>query len=222
MRTIRALTTALALTAVLPGIGAAQAGRPFKDSWFWGIKGGGLTYSAPAPKSGSSFAPVVGADWLITRSQGGLYVSFSQAFLTQSSQVDTLDAADASAPHNVSLKGLRRVELAAMAFPQISTIWHPYGGIGLVINQIGTASASYSGLSQNEAAILDRTITDARTALSPLLIAGTQYRLPWFSAFAQATFSPTQKNFFLYNGSAANFGYEFGIRYNIGSSISQE
>lgn len=220
MRTIRALTTALALTAVLPGIGAAQAGRPFKDSWFWGIKTGGLSYSAP--KGGSSFAPMVGADWLITRSQGGLYVSFSQSFLNQSSFVDTLDAADASAPHAVSLKGLRRLELGAMAFPQISTIWHPYAGIGLVINQIGTASASNAGLSQNEAAILDQTITDARTAMSPLLIAGTQYRLPWFSAFAQATFSPTQRNFFLYNGSAANFGYEVGIRYNIGSSIAKE
>ena len=221
MRTIRALTTALALTAVLPGIGAAQAGRPFKDSWFWGIKAGGLTYSAPA-KSGSSFAPIVGADWLITRSQGGLYVSFSQAFLTQTSYVDTLDAADATAPHAVSLKGLRRLELGAMAFPQISTIWHPYAGIGLVINQIGTASASGAGLSQNEAAILDQTITDSRTAMSPLLIAGTQYRLKWFSAFGQATFSPSQKNFFLYNGGAANLGYEFGIRYNIGSSIATE
>lgn len=220
MRTIRALTTALALTAVLPGIGAAQAARPFKDSWFWGIKTGGLTYSAP--KGGSGFAPVVGADWLITRSQGGLYVSFSQAFLTQTAYVDTLDAADASAPHAVSLKSLRRLELGAMAFPQISTIWHPYAGIGLVINQIGGATASGAGLSQNESAILDQTITDARTAMSPLLIAGTQYRLPWFSAFAQATFSPTQKNFFLYNGSAANFGYELGIRYNIGSSIAKE
>ncbi len=222
MRTIRALTTALALTAVLPGIAAAQAGRPFKDSWFWGIKAGGLSYSVPAPKSGSGFAPIVGADWLITRSQGGLYVSFSQAFLNQTAFVDTLDAADATAPHSVALKSLRRLELGAMAFPQISTIWHPYAGIGLVINQIGTAQAVINGLSQNEAAVLDQTITDARTAMSPLLIAGTQYRLPWFSAFAQATFSPSQRNFFLYNGSAANFGYEVGIRYNIGSSIAKE
>lgn len=222
MRTIRALTTALALTAVLPGIGAAQQARPFKNAWFWGVKGGGLTYSAPQPKGGTGFAPAVGLDWLITRSQGGLYASFSESFLTETAYVDTLDAADVTAPHAVNLKNLRRVELAAMAFPSISQLWHPYAGVGLVINQIGTASNSETGLSQNQQAILDRTITDARTAMSPLIIVGTQYRLPWFSAFAQATFSPAQKNFFLYNGGSANFGYEAGIRYNIGSSIAKE
>lgn len=222
MRTIRALTTALALTAVLPGIGAAQAARPFKNSWFWGIKGGGLTYSVPMPKGGTGFAPAVGLDWLITRSQGGLYVSFTQSFFNQYTTIDQLDAADSTAPHNVSLKDLRRVELGAMAFPQISTTWHPYAGIGLVINQIGTATASGAGLSDNQRAVLDQTITDARTAMSPLVIVGTQYRLPWFSLFGQATFSPTQKNFFLYNGSSASFGYEFGLRYNIGSSIAKD
>jgi len=36
MRTIRALTIASAIAAVLPNAAAAQHGRQFKDAWFWG------------------------------------------------------------------------------------------------------------------------------------------------------------------------------------------
>lgn len=220
MRTIRALTTALALVAVLPGIGAAQTGRPFKDSWFWGVKGGGVTYASPA--GGTGTAPAVGADWLITRTNGGLYVAFSQSFLTERAFIDTLDANDVSAPHQVDLKDLRRVEIAAMAFPQLSARWHPYAGLGVAISQIGTATANSSGLDANERDILASTVTNFRTGVSPLVMLGTQYRLPMVSVFGQVSFAPTGKNFFLYNGNGAQLGYEFGVRYNIGSSIAPD
>ena len=39
--------------------------------------------------------------------------------------------------------------------------------------------------------------------------------------FGQATFNPTQHNFLLYNGQAFNFSMEFGVRYNVGSSIEK-
>ena len=77
MRILRALTIAASVVA-LPSLATAQQGRPFKDAWFWGVKAGGLSV---ADTGGSySFAPMVGAEWLITRTHGGLYISAGQAF----------------------------------------------------------------------------------------------------------------------------------------------
>src|SRR5690242_4237867 len=79
MRTIRALVAAAAVVVALPSIAAAQHGRQFKDAWFWGIKGGGLTFA----DSGAAYktAPYAGIEWLITRTRGGLYISAGEAFL---------------------------------------------------------------------------------------------------------------------------------------------
>ena len=33
--------------------------------------------------------------------------------------------------------------------------------------------------------------------------------------------NPMNRDFLLYNGKAWNFGYEFGVRYNIGSAIER-
>ena len=42
------------------------------------------------------------------------------------------------------------------------------------------------------------------------------------SVFGQFMLLPTQKNFILYNGRAMNSSIEFGVRYNIGSSIARD
>ena len=83
MRSIRALTVAAVVMAALPTIAHAQGGRGFKDSWFWGLKGGGYSLA----DSGQNYvqAPTVGVEWLITRTHGGLYVSGAQTFFSQHS-----------------------------------------------------------------------------------------------------------------------------------------
>jgi hypothetical protein len=219
MRTIRALATAAALAALVPGLLAAQGGRSFKDAWFWGVKAGGFNY---AKASGAdALAPVAGLDWLITRSRGGLYVSYSQAFFTDTRKVITgIDASD-TIPHTVNLQNLRRLELAAMAFPGSSVRWHPYVGIGFVLNQVATATPGGNYATSNQLLATQQFITSARTGFSPLVVYGTQYRLPLASLFVQGTFSPTQKNSLLYNSKAFNFAYELGLRYNVGTSIDQ-
>jgi hypothetical protein len=64
-------------TAALSATASAQANRYFDDSWFWGVKSGVATFS---PTLGpSETAATYGAEWLITRTRGGLYVSFDQA-----------------------------------------------------------------------------------------------------------------------------------------------
>ena len=65
MKLSRPLTIAMALVVALPAISSAQQGRDFKNAWFWGIKGGGLTLA----DSGRMYrqSPLAGIDWLITR-----------------------------------------------------------------------------------------------------------------------------------------------------------
>ena len=217
MRSVRALWTALAVVAVLPAVGAAQSGKPFKDAWFWGIKAGGLAYGELATNFTSSYkqAPSFGADWLITRTHGGLYVSYSQAFLTTTQYVAASASDTVGQP--VALKNLRRVDLAAMGFPGDNPILHPYVGIGVSLKQVVDADAG-----PNETAYEARTIQLYRTGFSPFLILGGQFRLRVISAFVQATASPAQKNMFLYNGKSFHLGYEFGLRYNGGTSIERE
>jgi len=120
MRILRALTIAASVVA-LPSLATAQQGRPFKDAWFWGVKAGGFTL---ADTGGSyTMAPMVGAEWLITRTHGGLYLSAGQAFFNST----TLAAANESnsALRVIRLNNLRRFDAALMAFPGEHNRWHP-------------------------------------------------------------------------------------------------
>jgi hypothetical protein len=221
MRLLRVLTAAIGLAALLPRPSAAQEGRQFKDAWFWGIKGGGMLYSSASTEN--SFAPSVGAEWLITRSRAGLYVSFDQTFLSTNGQFFDRDS-DSTFYRNVALKNLRRFGMAAMVFPLQTAKYHPYFGIGLTLNQIGSASFTGSFASPARYQIALDSVQSKKTSFSPTLIGGLQVRMPGFSVFGQAVASPAQQNFFLYNqngGAAVNIGLEGGIRYNFGSSIDR-
>ena len=82
MRMIRASDDRVRPSWRLPAISSAQAGRQFKNSWFWGIKGGGL-YPRRQRTSTIAKRRSSGIDWLITRTHGGLYVSGGQSFFNQ-------------------------------------------------------------------------------------------------------------------------------------------
>ena len=219
MRIHRALIAAMAVAAALPQVGTAQMGRSFKDSWFWGVKGGGMDFNSMTMSHQQ--APLIGGDWLITRSRGGLYVSFTQAFLTDQAAIQ-LDPADTSLKI-VGLKNMRRLDAAAMIFPGMALFTRPYAGIGFSIKQINNAMPA--DLSQyaspDELAETMSVITQLRTSASPFFIAGAQFRLPLISIFFQGTASPANKNGFLYNGKAFHLTYEAGIRYNVGTSIDR-
>jgi hypothetical protein len=215
------LTAAVGLTALLPQLSAAQAGRQFKDAWFWGIKGGSLLYSSPS--SENAVAPLVGAEWLITRSRGGLYVSFDQAFLTARGSFLDRDA-DSTFARSVSLKNLRRLSVAAMVFPMQSARFHPYAGFGMSFNQIAGAAFESGFVNPVRYQLALDSIQSKKASFSPLLVGGLQVRQQRFSVFVQGAASPTQQTFFLYNqnaSSAFNVSLEAGVRYNFGSSIDR-
>ena len=220
MRMTRPLAIAMATVLALPAISSAQHGRQWKNSWFWGLKGGAMTLA----DSGQAYrqAPFAGIDWLITRTHGGLYISGGQSFFN--SQTFTLR--DRTAPADsgiriVDLKNLRKLDFALMGFPGEHLRFHPYVGAGFSFSQVAAASARgpFANIDQlNETEAL---IRDQRVGVSPLFLAGGQYRMRRFSVFGQAEASPAQKNFLLYNGRPFNFGFEVGLRYNFGTSIDR-
>ena len=221
MRLLRVLTAAIGLAALLPQLSAAQSGRQFKDAWFWGVKGGSMLYSSASTEN--SLAPMIGAEWLITRSRGGLYVSYDQAFLSTTGTFLDRDP-DSTFVRSVSLKNLRRLAIAAMVFPMQSAKYHPYAGFGMALNQIGGAAFQTGFVNTVRYQIALDSVQSKKANFSPIVMGGLQVRLSRFSVFGQAAASPIQQNFFLYNsnsGQAFNFSLETGVRYNFGSSIDR-
>ena len=221
MRLLRVLTAAIGLAALLPSVGAAQAGRQFKDAWFWGVKGGGLLYSSASTEN--SAAPMVGAEWLITRTRGGLYISFDQAFLTTTGSFLDRDT-DSTFQRNVALKNMRRFSMAAMVFPMQSARYHPYAGFGMSFNQIGSATAQGAFANSARYQLALDSVQTKKTSFSPMLVGGLQVRMAPFSVFGQAVASPAQQSFFLRSsngGTSFNLSLEGGVRYNFGSSIDR-
>ena len=221
MRVTRTLVAAAALIAAMPRIGTAQLGSSFKDAWFWGGKAGLMDFNSATTTHQQ--APLAGIEWLITRTHGGLYVSYSEAFFTdQAALVTNVDATD-TLPHIVNLKNMRRLDVAAMIFPGNNQYMHPYAGIGFSIKQISSATpADPTFASQDQYNAVQSLITQYRTGASPYFVGGAQLRLIGFSVFFQGTASPAQKNMFLWNNKAFHLTAEAGLRYNFGSAISRD
>jgi hypothetical protein len=221
MRTIRALTIASAIAAVLPNAAAAQHGRQFKDAWFWGVKGGGLALADTAEQYKSY--PLAGVDWIITRTHAGLYMSGSQAFFTQQALTfrDPNSPAD-SGVRVIDLKNMRKLDLALLAFPGRHDRFHPYAGAGFTLAQVASATPQGPFGNVDQITFAQATIQDRKVSISPMFIGGVQGRLSWFSAFVQGIATVAQNDFILYNGRPWNIAFEAGIRYNVGSSIDRD
>ncbi|NUR20355.1 MAG: hypothetical protein HOQ12_12550, partial [Gemmatimonadaceae bacterium] len=189
-------------------VGAAQEGRLFKDSWFFGAKAGNMTYWTTTTSHGQ--APMLGGETLITRSRGGLYISLDQAFFDGTTTV--IDGAGAQ--RIVDIKDNRRATVAAMIFPKAFGWIRPYGGIGFAMNFMQQATAR-GGADATTQQIID----EQKTASAPIFIIGTQLQLLRFSVFGQGSYMPAQ-NSSLFNNNETYF-VEAGIRYNIGSSIER-
>ncbi|MEO9036691.1 MAG: hypothetical protein ABI442_14355 [Gemmatimonadaceae bacterium] len=215
------MTIAIAFAAALPTIATAQNGRGFNDSWFWGIKGGGFVLADSGQKYIQS--PLAGIDWMITRTHGGLYVSGAQAFFSQ----HTYTLRDPNFPSDsglrpITIKNLRKLDVAVMGFPGEHLKFHPYAGVGFTLSEVGTAAPVGPFSNSDQLTFANNVIDQERAAFSPLIIVGAQYRLSRMSVFGQGTVSPAQKSFILYNQRPWNFGYEFGLRYNVGTSIDKD
>lgn len=220
MRAIRTLAVAT-LVALDVSVASAQPSRHFKDSWFWGVKGGGTFYQVMSDPNGS-LAPMGGIDWMITRTNGGLYVAYDQAFFDQIVLVnDSTGPVDVTpGGRQVAIKDVRRFTMAGVLFPMQTYRLHPYIGFGATLSHIAKATAlgTYTNPTRQQP-LVEGTIQQFRSVALPIVMIGAQLRLLKFSAFGQATAIPASRNFFLFTGSGWRTSVEGGIRWNVGTSI---
>ena len=211
MRMTRWFVAGLVSAALIPASASAQRVKDFEDSWFWGVKGGVSTYT-PVYFNDAETGATYGAEWLITRTRGALYVSVDQTNVNAISAV--LDGADGSV-RPVEVDKLRRIGFAALAFPKRFGKFRPYGGIGLAISQISGATPLLTADEEDvDESVYDR-IDERKSQSSFLAMGGLQMQLGKAAVFGQASYIPVNSRFLLDDGIGF---FEFGVRYNFGSA----
>ena len=214
MRTVRWMSSVLALVALTPVVSAAQSNRLFENAWFWGAKAGLMNFSTGT--NNTTTAPLIGAEWLITRNRAGLYLSAEQAFFTTTGYVFDSNGQ----PYNVALKDSRRYTAALLAFPVNWGSLRPYGGVGLSLNLIQHATVDQSQIiDPDQEDVVANAVHDERDHVAFILMGGLQAQYRRFSVFGQATYMPARANFFF--SGRSTYILEAGIRYNVGSSIDK-
>lgn len=216
MRSIGRLIRGLALVSLLPAAAAAQD-RPFTDSWFWGVKAGGVTIKTPYE---SKIAPTAGLEWFITRTRGGLYVSAEQGFFSGGRGL-VVDSSSATGYRQVALENYRRASASLLGFPRPLGAVRPYVGVGFAVNMVQRVVPSGTYSSEGAKQVVMERIEDRRTRTSMVLMGGVQATLLRnIGVFGQATVMPTGSQFFL-SGSDATYMLETGLRFNVGSAIER-
>jgi hypothetical protein len=231
MRRICSLGIAIALVGLLPQLGHAQQGRHFENAWFWGLKGGAMVYQMGdawlvtdnaifrAGSGDNRSAGTLGLDWLVTRRRGGVYLSYDHGFMNRTIVLARPVGSDTTATA-FELRNLRKVVVAGMVFPPRLRWVQPYAGFGGAMLQVATADP-VTLFTTEDAVAYDQMITEHRTQITPVFILGGQTETPYFSVFAQGSAIPTHDRSFLKSSGAFTFALEFGVRYNIGSSIDR-
>jgi hypothetical protein len=212
MRMTRLFVAGLVSAALIPAAASAQRVKDFEDSWFWGVKGGVSTYT-PVYYDDAETAATFGAEWLVTRTHGALYVSVDQTNVNAISAV--FDANSEGSVRAVEVDKLRRVGFAALAFPKRFGKFRPYAGLGLAITQISGAEPILAADEEDvDDAVWDR-IDERKSQASFLGMGGVQMQFGKAAVFGQASYIPFNSKFLLDNG--VGF-FEFGVRYNFGGA----
>ena len=211
----RAVVVALVATLVVSASANAQEMRNFDNSWFWGFKSGVNTFSVPG--HGNTSTVDFGVDWLITRTKGGLYVSGNQSVFER--DLEFLDQASSTGQRTVRVNDMRRISVAAVAFPKHFGGITPYGGVGYMIAVLGDARVFVDSANTFPTnAFLDE-IDRERSRSAVMGLVGLQIQTRRAAIFAQETLLPSSSTFLF--RSVLNF-FEFGVRWNFGSSIDRD
>ena len=215
MQKLRSVVVGLVAAMVVSASAQAQVIRDFDNSWFWGAKAGINTFGAPGHGNGT--APNLGIDWLITRTKGGLYVSGDQSIFSH--DVDVADPGSTTGTRTVRVDDMRRLSFAALAFPKHFGGITPYAGVGYMIAVLGDARIRLDSLNAFPSNSFIDNVEAARSRGAVLGMLGVQIQTRRAAIFAQETMLPANSQFLL--NSVLSF-FEFGVRYNFGSSIDRE
>jgi outer membrane protein W len=212
-RTRRRLLAAVPLFLCLAATTAhAQQEQLFQNSWFWGLHAGSTAIGTPGRST--TQAGTIGAEWMITRTDGGLYVSYDQASFSRMAGVADQSASNGVRP--VELHDLRTVSIGGVAFPWHSGRFRPYAGLGYALSLIGSADIQADSLNTAVPSGLSQSVDDARSRSSIFALAGAQWQINRAAIFAQASFIPSSSQFLVTKPITS---ITAGIRYNFGTSI---
>jgi hypothetical protein len=220
MRFVRSLVAVGALGALgafgvlAPRAAQAQTDRNFENSWFWGVKGGMMTFWTSDVNHAPG--PLVGLDMLITRKNVALNLSFDHSFFEETGTYPEygFDGVPLGTEGRALLQDMRRVQGSLMAFPKRYGNLRPYAGVGFALNVIQKATV----ITSDPAADAEASIEDVRSRGAMLVTAGLQAQLSRMALFGQASIMPAERRFFFSGGET--FFFEGGIRVNIGSARS--
>jgi hypothetical protein len=215
MQKLRSVVVGLVAAMVVSAAAQAQAIRDFDNSWFWGAKAGINTFGTAGHGNGT--APNIGIDWLITRSKGGLYVSGDQSIFNH--DVDVADPGSTTGTRTVRVDDMRRLSFAALAFPKHFGGITPYAGVGYMIAVLGDARIRLDTANAFPSNAFIDNVEKERSRGAVLGMLGVQIQTRRAAIFAQETMLPANSQFLL--NSVLSF-FEFGVRYNFGSSIDRE
>lgn len=212
-RTCRRLLAAVPLLLCLAATTAhAQQEQLFRNSWFWGLHAGSTSIGTPTRSSAQ--AATIGAEWMITRTDGGLYVSYDQASFSRMSGV--ADPSSSNGVRPVSIHDLRTISIGGVAFPWHSGHFRPYAGVGYALSLVGSADIQADSLNTPVPSGLSQSVDDARSRSSIFALAGAQWQVNRAAIFAQASFVPSSSQFLVTKPITTIMA---GIRYNFGTSI---
>ena len=210
MRTFRWM---LACAALVPAAASAQAARDFRNSWFWGAKAGIASFSTMTTQN--KMAPLVGGEWLITRSRFGLNLAYDHSFYDATAGIEDF----AGNQFEIDITNLRRITAAGLIFPRTFGLIRPYLGLGAAINFVSKATPRDQFADPSDQQILEDEIEDRKDRASFLLIGGVQTQYKRVAPFGQVTVQPSQRRFLL--GTRPMFIFEGGVRINLGSAIER-
>jgi hypothetical protein len=211
----RAVVVALVATLVVSASANAQQMRNFDNSWFWGFKSGVNSFSVPG--HGNTSTVDFGIDWLITRSKGGLYVSGNQSVFER--DLEFIDPTSNSGQRTVRVNDMRRITLAGVVFPKHFGGITPYGGVGYTIAVLGDARIFVDSANTFPSNAFFDEVDRERSRSAVVGLAGVQIQTSRAAIFAQETIVPSNQTFLF--RSVMSF-FEFGVRWNFGSSIDRD
>ncbi|HXY67947.1 MAG TPA: hypothetical protein VEH62_00775 [Gemmatimonadales bacterium] len=192
---------ALAIAALLTLASAAPLAAQIQDwqyQWYWGAKGGLISYSLPNSKANH---PQIGADWLITAKRTALYVSYSSSFTKDGDTFTTSNGTTVP----VVFDAMQRIQIAILVLPWNGNI-QPYVGGGFVIETLSNAAVNATTPTTTQTQFVNENSSGGFA----LAMGGVQLRVGKLAVFGQAQFSPQGRGFMLPNGSLS---LEAGVRY---------
>ncbi len=191
----------LAIAALLVLASAAPLAAQIQDwqnQWYWGAKGGLLSYSTP---SGKVNQPQAGGEWMITARRTALYASYSTTFKQTGDIFTTSTGTTVPAVWDA----MQRIQIAILVLPWNGNI-QPYAGGGFVIETLSNAAVN----SASPTSVQTQFVEQNSSGGFALAMIGLQIRVGKLAVFGQAQFSPQGRDFMLPNGSSS---FEAGVRY---------